>query len=479
MATKYLKCTFLSNIVLLNSSQTEGRAEVLDFIPGSKFVGVTAGLIKNKKITQLGFDTLHDGTVRFSDATLLIDNDMSYKIPYSYFKPKVARSDDAGSKKVYNHHFIEEKEQNAYQFKQIRKGFITLDGKVSEPSYQFRQKFTKKAGKNKNDKEMYGYDAADKNQEWIFAISSKNKALLDELVCILTKEGTTYGIGKSTRVEYGKVKFEELEGYSENIVSFKSPNHIYLYVKSNLALFDPNTGQPTFEPTVENLGLKGTDAKIDWDKTQIRTCTIMPYNTAQGTKTYERIVIEKGSVIVLENVNMAEIGNCFEEPIGAFVNEGYGEILVNPAFLEEKNPTFTYLECSSHEITDIEDYVDSDAFIDCLVDNYKKELAQKELLKEVHTFTNDETNRKLFKNMNAQWGQIRSISRNTKHGEDAYAKVKTYIEDGIKSEVWKDKKDTLYKAIDKLDHADKADFLEQIAARFQLFSKQSQQGGEA
>ncbi|MBA1420593.1 MAG: hypothetical protein FAF03_06970, partial [Epsilonproteobacteria bacterium] len=45
MATQYLKCTFESGIVLQATSNTQGRSDVLDFVPGSKFVGVAAGFI--------------------------------------------------------------------------------------------------------------------------------------------------------------------------------------------------------------------------------------------------------------------------------------------------------------------------------------------------------------------------------------------------------------------------------------------------
>ena len=465
MATQYLKCRFESGIVLLATSNTQGRSEVLDFVPGSKFVGVAAGLILNKKVNQLNFDTLLDGTIRFGDATLYKDGKVTYKVPLSYHKPKT------GEQKVYNHHYLTTDDFKEHQYVQVRHGYITEDGQVHEPIYHFRQKSTRNTGTKK---EMYGYDAAQREQEWVFAITSSDETLLNEVVDAFV-EGQ-HRIGKSKRVEYGKVTFERLDGFEPSPGKCEEINGgVFLYVQSRLALFDPVTGQPTFEPTPANLGLADTGAQIDWEKTQIRTTTFSPYNTAQQTQTYERILIEKGSVIALSGVTYDAIKERFDAPIGAFINEGLGEILVNPSFLEGREVTFEPQKIKTLSPTEnIDSYTPSDPFIDALVSKAKQRAKREKLMRQVHAYVNAPEN---AKSMNAQWGVIRSIVA-AEPDEKVYDAVQAFIKEGISAKEWDKEGKRLNAFIQKEKISDIPGFLLQVAQQMQLRGKaNTTQGG--
>ena len=456
MATQYLKCTFESGIVLLATSNTQGRSEVLDFVPGSKFVGVAAGLILKQKVNKLNFDTLLDGTIRFGDATLYKDGKITYKAPLSYHKPKT------GEQKVYNHHYLTTNDFKEHQYVQVRHGYITEDGQVHEPIYHFRQKSTR----NTDTKEMYGYDAAQREQEWVFAISSSDEELLAEVVDAFVKG--QHRIGKSKRVEYGKVTFERLDGFEPSPGRCKEINGgVFLYVQSRLALFDPATGQPTFEPTPANLGLADTGAQIDWEKTQIRTTTFSPYNTAQQTQTYERILIEKGSVIALSNVTCDAIKEKFDAPIGAFVNEGLGEILVNPSFLEGKEVAFKPQKIETLSPTENIDYAPSDPFIDALVSKAKQKAERERLMRQVHAYVDAS---KGAKSMNSQWGVIRSIVA-AEPDEKVYEAVQAFIKGGISAKEWDKEGERLDAFIQEEGISDIPNFLLQVAQQMQLRGK--------
>jgi len=467
MATQYLKCTFESGIVLQATSNTQGRSDVLDFVPGSKFVGVAAGFIISKKVDDLDFSKLHDGTIRFLDATLYKEEAMTYKVPLSYHKPKV------GEQKVYNHHHLTDEDFKSHQFVQIRSGYISPEGKVYEPLYSFRHKSTR----NTKTDEMYGYDAAQRAQEWIFAISSEDETLLENVLEAFVSG--KHRIGKSKRVEYGKVAFERLHNPKVSLdVCEEIDGGVFLYAKSRLALFDPETGQPAFEPTVENLGLSGTNAEINWEKTQIRTTTFSPFNNAQKTQTYERLLVEKGSIIALQGVTYSDIKDKFDAPIGAFINEGLGEIVINPSFLKEKEINKFELQKSQAEAksTDIEKYSKSDTFIDALVSRKREKMERAKIIEQINAFVDE--NKEDFQNMNAQWGVIRSIVA-AETSQNAYKAVKTFVNKGISAKEWEGKSKIVFDYIEEKKISDIPSFLLQVAQQMQLKGKNnSNKGGE-
>ena len=79
------KVTFLSDIVLQSSSNTEGKIDNLDFISGSSFLGIVA---KNYDSFENPFEVFHSGKVRFGEATPFSNNQSTYKVPFCFFTPK-------------------------------------------------------------------------------------------------------------------------------------------------------------------------------------------------------------------------------------------------------------------------------------------------------------------------------------------------------------------------------------------------------
>jgi len=70
------KVTFLSDIVLHSSSNTEGNIEVLDYITGASFLGMVA---KNYDSFENPFEVFHSGKVKFGEARPLFGNKPTYK----------------------------------------------------------------------------------------------------------------------------------------------------------------------------------------------------------------------------------------------------------------------------------------------------------------------------------------------------------------------------------------------------------------
>ncbi len=394
------KVTFLSDIVLNKSSNTQGNIETLDFITGASFLGMVA---KNYDKFDNPFEVFHSGKVRFGEATPLFNNQSTYKVPFCFFNPKL----DEDKKEVKNNHFIkysDEKELDK-QYKQVRSGYITSNLDYLNLDYVYSQKadYNKENRKSK-DSSMFGYKAIKKGTTWKFSITFDD---IDEKIQNQVIEnilGEKY-LGKSKTSQYGKVSIEKLKDFKEeNIENLTQSKTTLVYINSSLALFDEN-GMPTFEPTKENLGLK--DAIIDWENTQIRTKTITPFNFIRQTTDYSRLIIEKGSVIALRNASQEDINNL-KNGMGAYLCEGYGEVLINPIFLlKEENFSLNKKDLVYEKIENIK-IKEDDVLISFLTQKSELKTKVYDLGKTVQKFI-DENKEKFETVSKSQWGQIRML----------------------------------------------------------------------
>jgi len=413
------KVTFLSDVVLQASSNTEGKVDTLDFIPGSNFLGMVARYYTK---FENPFDIFHSGKVRFGDATLLHDDKPTYKIPFSFFKPKL----DEGE--VENHHHIKEFSAEK-QLKQVRKGYITKDGEVVKLSYTYSQKSAYDSTSRKSkDSQMYGYSAIKQGTTWQFSLQ------YDESIDINTIVEKLIGkkqLGKSKSAQYGSIMIEKLDTTMDDIEDTTFTENVVIYANSRWALFDKN-GMPTYQPTAENLGLS-TDANILWDKCQIKTNSFTPYNGARKTKDYTRVVIEKGSVIVFDKLSDEDI-KILKSGIGGFLSEGFGEVLINPIFTKELYPVFS-------EESTIKTTKPQSEEIDKTIISFLKnrQQTQKDIFvvsENVQSFIN--THKSKFEQVSkSQWGQIRSIcTQSDVNDSNIKDKVEAFIDQGIAKKRW-------------------------------------------
>jgi len=227
-------------------------------------------------------------------------------------------------------------------------------------------------------------------------------------------------LGKSKSSQYGQIQISEANKSKGVQSHLEKSTFSIIYAKSRIALVDED-GNPTYNLKYLFDGLE--ENNIVWEKSQIKTSTYTPYHGAMQTKTYSRVVINSGSVIVLENLSSEQLVSL-EKGVGVYLNEGFGELLVNPSFLANKdefslNGTKSKEESKSLAITE-----DTVRFLK------NREMQKREKLDLafwVHDFiTNYKT---LYRKIsNAQWGTIRSICNGTsiKFREE----IRAYVSDG-------------------------------------------------
>ena len=405
MKKEYFKVEFLSDIVLQATSNNEGKIEQLDFIAGSNFLGIVA---KDYNKFDNAFDIFHSGKVRFSDATILVDDKSTYKMPLSFFHEKLDKST------IFNHHLIKDFSK-FNQLKQKRKNYITKDLEEIEVEYRYSQKsgYDKERRRSK-DSAMYGYKAITKGATWQFCIS------YDESIDIKQIKSSLLGkkrLGKSRSAEYGLVEISSAQ-VRDDIALKEFGEYDYLYLKSRVALFDENN--------IPTLDVKyiAKDLDVIYEKTQIKTSTFTPFNRARKTKDYERAVINAGSVVVVKKLSSTQKESILNG-VGGYLNEGFGEIVINPAFLFENG--FKFKKASKS--TQLKTLKSNSSTVNFLKQRkeYEEELAK--MLKKLEDNINQMSN--IFRGITkSQWGRIRAIlNSSVKNYKDT---IMEYVSSGVK-----------------------------------------------
>ena len=434
------KVEFLSDIVLQASSNTEGNIEQLDFIPGSNFLGMVA---KNYNQFEKSFDIFHSGKVRFGDATILNNDQKTYKIPLSYFHEKL---DDST---IYNHHTIKDFSKFK-QLKQKRNGYITKDLKLIEIDYNYSQKSAyDKQNRRSKDSGMYGYSSIPKGTMWQFDIHYDDNEISHKDIELLKKSIVgKQRLGKSKSSQYGLVKITKITSQQDMIENQTIQDEVILYANSRIALVD-NEGNPTYDLRYICNDLK--DENILYEKSQLRISSFTPYNTVRETKDYERVCINKGSVIVLKNITQSQLKQI-QNGVGVYLSEGFGEFLVNPIFVSQKDGFTLTNTKTKQEPKNKREKIDksfTNTTVQFLVNRHNDEIENLQIVDEVSDFI--QNNKTIYtQSMNSQWGKIRSICTNSTN-ENIKDNVEYYISHGVAEKKWENAKKT--KLLDAIENS--------------------------
>ncbi|MDP3463421.1 MAG: hypothetical protein Q8S18_11580, partial [Bacteroidales bacterium] len=388
MTSIQLKCKLLSDIIISQSTATEGSQRTLDYIPGSSFLGLAASKLYNNGLDgEIAMQLFHNGKVIYGDAHPLINNTRALRIPSYWYIAKGETLREG----IYPQHLFATRDGK--QPKQCRTGYVVFNNDNTFLEYTPNHRFAIKSGYDRDkrrskDEKMYGYQSLVEGSEWAFEISYDENSVNEDTVMLLINAIVgNQQIGKSKTAEYGQVEIKQ-----EDFVSFNSTSdpgdHCLIYAESRLMFLD-NDGQPTYKPTPEQLGIN--NGSINWAKSQIRTFQFAPFNSKRKTRDSERCVIEKGSVFYIDKLPGYEIN---EKMVGCFINEGFGKTIVNPGFLLTDEMGKIKYTCQPIEdmesfttITeDIELSDENKSILSYLLKSRKTETSQTEIYRKVNKF---------------------------------------------------------------------------------------------
>ena len=402
------KCTLQSELVLTANSATQGFNASLDYIPGAKFLGLVAGKLYNENSNET-IDLFHNGSVRFGDATPLSGSNAMLKVPFAWFIEKGKSITDEA---IYLHHKINTALN--IQVKQARNGYFCTKNNVFTT---LDQNFAIKSGYNSEKRRsedglMYGYFSLPQGSVWTFTVETDNDAYAKAIKDVLHDK--QHRVGRSRSAEYGLVKIE----FMNEQISQHNQTHsgeVVLYAQSNLCFYDNTYGKTTAQPTA--LQLTGDqNAAIDWAKSPVRTRTYQTWNRYRNNRDADRLIIEKGSVFVIKNINNLNT-SFFEKGIGSHLAEGFGKILVNPVFLLSENETLN-LQLTKQAITNDntvafarENGENDGNILACLEKRVMRNSFEQQIDKLANEFY--ENNKNTFSGISpSQWGMMRNLAKN-------------------------------------------------------------------
>lgn len=483
MKTLKFKCTLLSDVVLNTSAATEGEQTSLDFIPGNNFLGIVASNYDSlSKPEQM--EIFHSGRVRFGDAHPSDNNAKvrSLHVPATLFYPKGKYAWE----ECYAFQSYSRKEEirtngKPMQLKQCRSGYYVFHNATGSPvtvakSFAIKSSYDRDNRRAK-DGLMFGYESLDQGQTFLFEVEVDNEALADKIGKAL--EGIHH-IGRSRTAQYGLVRIEtadykDVQSRQEQIDAIDG-KRVAVYADSRLIFLD-NAGQPVFQPTAEQLGLKG---EIDWDISQVRTFQYAPWNGKRQSRDADRCGIEKGSVFFVK-CDAVPVASRY---VGSYNNEGFGKVIYNPDFLcskgENGKATYQLLKSDTAKNTTSIQPLGGSPLLDYVAASRKDFETEGNIAEKVNDFVSD--NRKLFKGASfaSQWGSIRKIAMThpTKKGiiDELYEKTEMrhhfpspnddreydkpenvgYLVHGVAAKKWEKngRKDKLRAFIDSIKDAD-------------------------
>jgi len=403
------KVTLLADVVMSSLSSTE-MSESLDYLSGSAFMGIAANYLftenrKNGKNYDV-FDAVFSGKIRFLDAHPLIDGKRSFKIPLCLHRPKVKEMEEFyrfdGKPVPRKEIYPDADPKDTIQMKQIRSGFFTAEGrtwKKVEPEHQYTMKSSYDKNSRRAEKgALFGYDALVKGSEWVFVMEfdDEKKEIAEELNKFFTSKN--HRIGKSKTSQYGNVKIDRDDSLVTDCEPYEAMENKYkVYADSRLCFFDEN-GQPTFQPTAEQLGFK--EGEILWNESFVRKYVFTPRNAARNAYDGDIACIDKGSVFTVKS----ERGYNGKTVVGEYQSTGLGQIIVNPDFLEN----------APKDIKDYEENINplscTDPLIAWLESKQQEKTAEQEIAEQVTNalpYVPKEKN----KLTPSQWGVLRAKAR--------------------------------------------------------------------
>ncbi|HOD55473.1 MAG TPA: hypothetical protein PKJ08_13175, partial [Candidatus Cloacimonadota bacterium] len=295
---------------------------------------------------------------------------------------------------------------------------------------------------------MYGYDALNAGTNWIFYIDAEPEDFKEIDFQLLGERS----VGRSKSSQYGRVKIEVLKDYSEihrsNQNYLNKGQMIMIYFDSNASFMDENY-QFTLQPDVKDLMLPDT-CQIDWSKSQIGTFVYAPYNAKRKNRDYDRICINKGSVLAITNLpdgfDLADYSQKVKAGLGLFKNEGFGNVLINPDFLCQVKDDF-YLNFEINRQNENSAFIqkmknnghDDILILECIKGLKNQADSEMSIYKEALKFAND-FERKYREITASQWGQIRNLALQAKNNSDLmnrlFEKDKGFLDHGKSLKHW-------------------------------------------
>lgn len=314
MIRRSFKVTLLEDAAISAAAVSTGAHRCLTYIPGGKFLGFAAAAYDT--FGADAWDVFHSGRMRFSHAYPLHGDVRSLPLASVWTEGGWCEAGEPPHKGDRDNFFA--------------------GGVVVRPRFVRRQKTARDRALRGAPREGQFFDVRALARRQVFAfslIADPRLSTAVERVSALLTAGPL-SVGRSRSAEFGLLECEEID-----LPAPVFPGHESLIGKKNLLLYCTS-------PIDAGLVAEADLASIfhlpcGWKLTPPfpRRRKLVGFNSHRRMFTTERNLIEQGSVLKFEGPALTEpeaqsLVEAARAGVGAGRAEGFGEILIEPAFLE-------------------------------------------------------------------------------------------------------------------------------------------------
>jgi CRISPR-associated protein Csx10 len=335
--------TLQDDCIFSERSATEGGHKALDYIPGSALLGAVASRAYPDD-TQAAFELFHSGKVRFGNAYPLAGGKRTFPIPACWHQAKGEKAIEHNrmdASKVWRLDKCAGELPDGKQPQQLRAGYIAVDGSMAETGKSFRMKTAIDATTGRaKESVLFGYDSLNAGQHFHAQIWFDAAVSADVVKQVRAVFEQNLLLGRSRSAEYGRATVKILDNPARLPIAQTQGNVITLWLQSDLMAVDAY-GQPTLAPAPQDIGLP--EGKLLPGQSFLRTRRYSAWNAHKQGYEVERQVISKGSVLVyqLNEPLNEEHQQIIQAGLGLERQAGLGQVCLNPALLDGKQPMFT------------------------------------------------------------------------------------------------------------------------------------------
>ncbi len=287
-------------LITTASSATATVPEALPFIPGAMLLGAAAAAGYGGGMAQeTAFALFHSGRVRFDDA-LPVDNSgrVGLPAPFSLHFPKGTHPLEGDVLKDFS------AAEPLPGYEQLRdRALAAGPAEVTVRIGGTMRTAIDPATGRAADSQLFGYQFLKPGQRFWAGIEAEDQASLDAAMECLLGKGQVEAeliLGRARSGEFGRVRLSRCEAPEMSPGSTGSPTTRWLWLLSDLWATGPK-GLPTLRPDSAFFG----GGNIDWSRSFTRSRRYSPFNAKWQARAPERVLIQRGSVIVIQNSPLA------------------------------------------------------------------------------------------------------------------------------------------------------------------------------
>jgi len=321
----------LTDACFAASNRTTGGGATLDFIPGRVLWGAAATRGYKHLPEAEAFRLFQQGAVRFLDAVPTRAGVRAWPTPRSWHVRK--RSAEG---KVRN--LAAGPAPEGWQPEPLPADWRMAAGEVVVVPRPYSLRTAVQAGGRARTGMLFGMEMLPAGTVFFAQVEGAEQDV--EQVVVLLREAELR-LGRSRGAELGRARLvDAAAGQGELPRSHaKEGREVRLLCVSRLCLRDPDTGMPTFAPRPALFGLpEGWELVLE--RSFVRTQRFSPFNVFRGRPELERQCLTPGSVLTFRAgpqaaaVDLDSVASRTAGGVGLYVNEGHGEVVVQPEWLE-------------------------------------------------------------------------------------------------------------------------------------------------